>query len=83
LKAWQALGFDKNSIIASPNFLSAVSTAAAGDFAVQAASPTVGMGTNLGAAFAMGLKAGSTWPSGVQTSPQGLEWEIGSFPQNP
>jgi parallel beta-helix repeat protein len=79
LSGWQpATGFDNHSLVANPQFVSA-SPSAPGDFVIQASSPAVGAGVNLGSALAVGLNPGSAWPSNVSSTNQSSAWDIGPF----
>jgi len=82
LSAWKSLGFDVHSLAAGPQFVSPSPSTPAG-LAIQSGSPAAKAGVDLGPQFQEGLDAGSSWPSGVSTVPQGTAWSMGAFPQNP
>ena len=52
---------------------------ASGDFSLQASSPAINAGLNLGSPYQRGLAKGSIWPSAVLLRDQGPYWTIGSF----
>ena len=59
LAAWRtASGQDAHSSVADPSF----TNAAGGDFTLQAGSPCIDVGVNLGTDYQMALAPGSTWP---------------------
>jgi hypothetical protein len=68
---WQALGYDKNSVVVNPNFLDFTSFV-----------PTNGLfsGTNLGTEFQTGLATTATWVVGSApaTTDQGSSWQVGA-----
>jgi hypothetical protein len=69
---------DAHSVNADPLFVSP----ATGDFHLQAASPAIDSGVNLGSPYNLGLSPGSSWPSSVTTADQdnhGSGWEIGAY----
>jgi len=82
LKTWQSKGFDVHSLMDNPLFVNSIPSAPS-DFALQSASPLAARGTNLGARFAKGLDALSSWPGGVRTGGQGTAWSMGAFTQKP
>jgi hypothetical protein len=49
------------------------------DFSLQAASPAINRGLNLGSPYNVGLMKGSTWASDVLLLDQSVSWDIGSF----
>lgn len=51
-------------------------------FTLQAGSPAINAGANLGGSYALALLPSSTWPNGISTGNQntyGSGWEIGAF----
>jgi hypothetical protein len=55
---------------------------AGGDFTLQATSPCIDAGADLGPAYSTALMPGSSWPSNVLTGDQygtGQWWEIGAY----
>lgn len=64
-----------NNIIANPLFLNPVKSI----FEVSDQSPLIGKGVNLGAQYENALQVGSTWPSGVRTTKQVSQWNIGPY----
>lgn len=67
-----------HSVEGNPGFTSASS----GDFSLQASSPAIDAGTNLGSTYQNGLSSDSVWPASVVTLNQnsfGKGWEIGAF----
>ena len=78
LATWNALtGVDRDSN-ADPLF----TNAAGGDFTLQATSPCIDAGADLGPAYSTALMPGSSWPSNVLTGDQyatGQWWEIGAY----
>ena len=76
LSTWNGESFSGgHDIFNNPLFANAGSA----DFSLQAISPAIGKGTNLGPPYALGLGAGSTWPSGVILAPQAPAWNIGAY----
>jgi len=65
------------TIAANPAF----TAPATDDFSLQATSPAINTGLNLGSTYNLGLKAGSIWPSAVTTLDQNSSgaWDIGAF----
>jgi parallel beta-helix repeat protein len=74
---WQtASSQDANSpAVADPLFTNAGSN----DFTLQASSPAIRAGVDLGASYDLALTVDSSWPSSVRTMPQGEKWEIGAY----
>ena len=78
LATWNALtgvGTDWNS---DPLF----ANGAGGDFTLQATSPCIDAGTDLGPSYSTALLPGSSWPGNVQTGNQystGQWWEMGAY----
>jgi hypothetical protein len=57
-----------------------------GVFTLQAGSPCIDVGANLGSTYQDGLLAASAWPSGVVTGAQGsygAGWEVGAYIYQP
>jgi hypothetical protein len=86
--AWEAAagvildGGSTHSINADP----ALTNPSGGVFTLQAGSPCIDVGANLGATYKYGLLAASTWPSGVVTGDQGAYgagWEVGAYIYQP
>jgi hypothetical protein len=76
---WQAkFKYDIHSRTENPEFISNAPSQA-GDFSVLTSSPTIGAGVFLGAVEDAGLSPLSTWPGGIQLTPQGAAWNIGAF----
>jgi hypothetical protein len=82
--AWEAAtgvildGGTTHSINADP----LLTNPSGGVFTLQASSPCIDVGANLGSTYQDGLLAASTWPSGVVTGAQGSYgsgWEIGAY----
>lgn len=82
--AWEANpavikdGGTTHSVEADPLF----TNPSTGDFTLQAGSPCIDAGANLGATYDDGLVSASTWPGGVLTGDQdsyGAGWEIGAY----
>ena len=82
--AWEANarvikdGGTTHSINADPSF----TNAAAGDFTLQAASPCINAGVNLGTVYKYGLMHDSVWPAAVVLGDQGAHgagWEVGAY----
>lgn len=75
--AWEtSYGSSTNSIQSDPQFVSS------SDFTLQATSPAIDAGANLGSDYDDGLSPASTWPSSVTTIDQDLRgsgWEIGAY----
>jgi hypothetical protein len=85
LAAWQAAsGNDVHSIQSDPLLVNP----RGGSFTLQANSPAINAGVNLGSSYQFALSPVSVWPSSVATANQnnfGSAWEIGAFvyaPQN-
>jgi hypothetical protein len=71
-----AYGSSTHSPTGDPKF----TNAAAGNFTLQAGSPAIDAGTNLGAVYQMALDPRTTFPWGpLNQNSQGLGWEIGAF----
>src|SRR4030095_10167123 len=49
------------------------------DFSLQASSPAINAGLNLGSLYSLGLMKGSIWPSAVLLLDQGASWDIGTL----
>ena len=73
--AYCGTGTCSHSVQTDPLF----TNAAGGDFTLQATSPAINAGTNLGATYQMGLDPRSSFPWTLL--PQGLngQWDIGAF----
>ena len=67
------------TIVADPLF----TAPASGDFSLQASSPAINAGLNLGSLYSLGLMKGSIWPSAVLLLDQGAAWDIGAFVYGP
>ncbi|MES2225673.1 MAG: fibronectin type III domain-containing protein [Patescibacteria group bacterium] len=77
---WQALGYDTNSQLANPLFVS--STSPSIDLSLQPGSPAIDVGTNFGSPYNLALSASTTWPSNIVTLNQnsyGAGWERGAY----
>ncbi len=71
-----AYGSSTHSLTGDPKF----TNASAGNFTLQAGSPAIDAGTNVGAVHQMALDPRTTFPWGtVNQNSQGLGWEIGAF----
>jgi len=71
-------GWDANSTNADPNFVDP----AGHDFRLNAGSPAIDAGLNLGAAYGHALDPNASWPAAVATLDQndlGAGWEIGAY----
>lgn len=79
LAAWKTgTSQDAHSIASNPLF----SGAAVGIFTLQAGSPAIDAGANLGSTYQTGILPASTWPAVVSTANQsnyGAGWEMGAF----
>ena len=77
--AWEtAYGGRAYSVESDPK----LTNAAGGDFTLQATSPCIDAGADLGPAHSTALMPGSSWPSNVLTGDQyttGESWEIGAY----
>jgi hypothetical protein len=77
--AWEAAyGGSTSSVEADPLF----TNAAGGDFTLQAGSPCIDAGVDLGSTYQISLMPGSHWPAEVITGNQnehGRGWEIGAY----
>jgi parallel beta-helix repeat protein len=83
LTAWRgALAYDLHSLDEDPQFVS-TSPTVAGQLAVLAGSPTIGVGQILNAVSSTGLHSRSTWPGSVDFAPQTATWDLGAFLTNP
>jgi hypothetical protein len=59
-----------------------LTNAAGGDFTLQAGSPCINVGADLGATYQNGLLGSSVWPDAVVTADQeiyGTGWDIGAY----
>ena len=68
--------FFTHSVQADPKFTNAA------DLSLQAGSPAINSGLNLGSAYQLGLNPASSWPSAISTVNQnsyGSGWEMGAF----
>lgn len=75
LADWKAnSGQDANSLNSDPLFVT-VGT----DYSLQAASPCIGAGTDLGEDYDSGINPNSTWPDNVSTLARTAPWEIGAY----
>jgi hypothetical protein len=71
-----AYGSSTHSVAGDPKFINA----AGGDFALQAGSPAIDAGTNLGSTYQWGLDPRTSFPWGaLNQNTQGRGWEIGAF----
>jgi hypothetical protein len=68
-------GKSTNSVTANPLFVNP----AGGDLSLQAGSPGIDAGLNLGTPYNMGLSAASVWPSGVVLTDRATAWDIGAY----
>ena len=77
--AWEAAyGGSTHSVEADPK----LGNAPTGDFTLQATSPCIDAGADLGGAYSTALLPGSSWPSDVLIGDQysaGQPWEIGAY----
>jgi hypothetical protein len=79
-KTWagRPAGFEDHGLNADPLF----TNAAGGDFTLQAGSPCIDVGADLGATYKDALMHDSVWPAGVVLGDQGTHgagWEIGAY----
>lgn len=80
LAAWQALGYDLDVINSNPLLTDIVNYV----LSLQALSPAIGAGEDLGASYNDGLDASTNWGSDTQlpvvvTKQQGAAWDIGAY----
>jgi parallel beta-helix repeat protein len=78
LATWNALTGGGTDLNSDPLFAAAVG----GDFALQAGSPCIDAGADVGSSYSTALMPGSSWPNKVLTGDQrdtGLWWEIGAY----
>jgi hypothetical protein len=66
---------DANGLFGNPLFASS----SASNFSLQSASPALGRGAILDAAYDRGLLPASRWPTGVLIGPQDSSWNVGAF----
>ena len=69
---WQALGYDKHSIVVNPDFM---------DYNNLVPKSGLYIGTNLGSEFQTGLATTASWIAGSSpaTSDQGTIWQAGAY----
>ena len=79
LGSWQSnSGQDSHSIQSDPLFISTSTN----NFALQASSPAIDAGVNLGSTYEYGIDPASTWPGSVildNENNYGAGWEIGAY----
>ena len=71
LAQWQALGYDKNSVVINPNFVNAIDLVP---------STRLNYGTNLGPDWQTGLATSAKWALGTSpaTANQNGTWQVGA-----
>lgn len=75
---WQVLGYDSHGLVADPR----LANPSSGSLWLQAGSPAIDAGANLGSAYQLGLDSSSAWPRAVVLDNQnsyGSGWEVGAY----